>query len=84
MSSFNIYENTFCTSFVLQNCIEFVLQNQILKDECEIVSQSNAYYFGLISSGRILTLFSRLIFFLLFRACIDSEILRILMKVICK
>lgn len=39
MSSFNIYENTVCTSFVLQNYIEFVLQAQILKDECEIVSQ---------------------------------------------
>lgn len=57
--------------FVLQNCVEFVLQAQILKDECEIVSQKAMP----ISFGRILTLFSRLIFFLMFRAYIDSEIL---------
>lgn len=39
MSSFNIYENIVCTSFVLQTCTKFVLQAQILKDEFEIVSQ---------------------------------------------
>lgn len=66
--------------FGLQNCIEFVLQAQILKDECEIVSQKVMP----ISSGRILTLFSRLIFFLMFRAYTDSEILHPLMKGICK
>lgn len=37
-----------------------------------------------IISGRILTLFSRIIFFLMFRAYIDSEILHLLIKGICK